>query len=125
MITQSVNSIGTLPMSGGQTAPAEAAPVELQHVAATAVVNPVVKQLGQKPIDAGEVKKAAEAVNSVLRQFDSRSLQFSVDDDVGVNVVKVVDTQTKELIKQIPSEEMLALARALDKLQGMLVKDKA
>jgi len=37
----------------------------------------------------------------------------------------VVDMATKDVIRQIPTPEVLAIAKALDKLQGLLVKDKA
>jgi len=71
-----------------------------------------------------ETQEAAKVANSVMDSL-SLSLNFSVDHDLGKVVVKVMDSATKEVIKQIPSEEMLAIARALDKLQGLLVQAKA
>jgi flagellar protein FlaG len=53
------------------------------------------------------------------------SIQFSVDPDTKMQVVKVVDASTKEVIRQIPSEEVIDIAKAIDKFQGMLVRDKA
>ncbi len=55
----------------------------------------------------------------------ARSLQFSIDDATGKTVVRVVDSATQEVIRQMPSEEVLAVARALDRLQGLLIKGKA
>lgn len=52
-------------------------------------------------------------------------LSFSVDEASGVRVVRIVDTTTKEVIRQYPSEEAIQLAQALDKLQGLLVREKA
>jgi flagellar protein FlaG len=71
-----------------------------------------------------QVEHATEVAN---RFMDSASLnlQFSVDRDVNKVVVKVVDTVTHEVIKQFPSEEMLAISKALDKLQGLLIKTHA
>lgn len=66
------------------------------------------------------VKKANQAIN-LLRS----NLQFTVDEETGINVVKFVDTQTKEVIRQIPSEEMLAIAKRLDELKGLLISEKA
>ncbi len=43
-----------------------------------------------------------------------RNLQFSVDKDLNRTVIRVVDTDTKQVIRQIPSEEMLAIARRTD-----------
>ncbi|HEX7633662.1 MAG TPA: flagellar protein FlaG, partial [Noviherbaspirillum sp.] len=40
-------------------------------------------------------------------------------------VVKVVDQQTKTVIRQIPTEETLEIAKALDRVQGLLIRQKA
>lgn len=66
------------------------------------------------------VKKIAEFV--APNQSD---INFSVDESSGIRVVKIIDRNSSEVIRQMPSEEAVALARALDKLQGLLIKDKA
>ncbi|MEW6313217.1 MAG: flagellar protein FlaG [Pseudomonadota bacterium] len=71
-----------------------------------------------------QVKRAAEMINKTIQSF-SRGLEFSVDEETDKTVVRVVDTQTNEVIRQMPSEEVLAIAKALDKLQGMLLRLKA
>ena len=121
MISQITNQAGQLPGHTGQAVPAAelkpqqpAAPVELPHRAVKAVSDEV---------DTATAKKAAEQINQVLKQFDN-NIQFSVDEHNKTNV-KVVDTQTKEVIRQMPSKEMLAIAQALDKFQGLLIKIKA
>lgn len=40
-----------------------------------------------------------------------RSLRFDVDNDTGITVITVRDRETDEVIRQIPSEELLELAR--------------
>lgn len=69
----------------------------------------------------------SQAVNQIqdVIQKTAQSLQFSIDKDTGTTVVKVVDTESKKVLRQIPSEEVLAIAKALDKLQGLLIKQKA
>lgn len=54
-----------------------------------------------------------------------QNLQFSVDGDSGQTVIKVVDSITKEVVRQIPSEEVLELAKELDKMQGLLLNQQA
>jgi flagellar protein FlaG len=82
-------------------------------------------QIVQKPANAETVsatpvkndKKANEELNAAVQQMNTyvqniqRDLQFSVDEESGRNVVKVIDSKSKEVIRQIPSEEVLALAR--------------
>lgn len=74
--------------------------------------------------NAEQLKSAIEKINKAVQSFD-RNLQFTVDSDTKMNIVKVIDTQTKDVIRQFPSEEALKIAQALDKLQGLLVRDKA
>lgn len=82
------------------------------------------KNQQDKTIDLNAAKDAAHQVNKVLKQID-RNLQFTVDDDTGTSIVKVIDTQSKEVIRQIPTQEVLEMSKALDKLQGLLFKEKA
>lgn len=71
-----------------------------------------------------EIEKAAQRANDFLKPINN-SIQFNVDDDTGITVVKVVDVATKEIIRQIPSEEMLAISQAIDTMKGLLVKQQA
>jgi flagellar protein FlaG len=89
----------------------------------------------QTPQDAAQADKAAppssEELNQAVKQIQdvitktANRLEFSIDEDLGVSIVKVVDTESKKLIRQIPSEEVLKIAKALDTLQGLLVKQQA
>ena len=71
-----------------------------------------------------QLNTAVKAVNSFVQPINN-DLEFSIDKDTGKTVVKVIDINTKEVIKQFPSEEMLAIAKALDGLKGLLVQQKA
>ncbi len=73
----------------------------------------------------GQVQQATQMISKAIQTFSS-NLEFSVDEvAVGKTVVKVVDRETGDMIRQIPSEEALAIARALDRLQGLLIRQKA
>lgn len=71
-----------------------------------------------------QISQAVEKIKAALPS-DANSLQFSLDDHTGKTIVKVVDTQTGELIRQIPSEELLKIAQSVDKMQGLLLKQSA
>ena len=78
---------------------------------------------GREP--SGEERKAAvEMLNQIVKS-NNESLQFSIDDDTDIRLVKLIDISTKETIRQFPSEEIVDIARAMKKLQGMMVVDKA
>lgn len=59
-----------------------------------------------------ELKYAVSKLNEYV-QNSRRDLHFSLDKDSGRVVVKVVDSETREVIRQIPSEEVIALAQGL------------
>ncbi len=91
----------------------------------TVVVEP---QKTQQPtanvkVDGEQLKAAVKAANDFIQPFNG-NLQFSIDKESGTTIVKVIDTVTKEVIKQFPSEEMLAIAKGLDQMTGLLVKQK-
>ena len=72
-----------------------------------------------------QLQRAAEVVNKALRQ-SSRNLEFRLDERTNRVVVKLTDTETGEVIRQIPSDEMLAISRAIGEFQqGLLLRQKA
>lgn len=75
-------------------------------------------------IPAMDVQIIQKAVQEVA-QPGASTLEFHTDADTGRVVVKITDTATGELVRQIPMEEMLALAKSLDRLQGLLLQTKA
>jgi len=70
------------------------------------------------------VRESVEKLNNFIRPYVT-SLRFSVDKDLGHVVVKVMDNETKEVLKQIPSEDALALTKALGKVAGLIVRQEA
>ena len=68
-----------------------------------------------------EEKEASEqALGDAVKQLNSyvqsinRNLEFNIDKDSGQTVVKVIDAETDEMIRQIPNEEALKIAKQLD-----------
>ena len=62
---------------------------------------------------AAEIAQATQNITDFVQSI-SRSLQISVDGDLGTTVIRVVDTETDELVRQIPSEEILQVARFIE-----------
>ena len=57
---------------------------------------------------------AVDRLNTKIQNLN-RNLEFSINQDNGGVLVKVVDANTREVIRQIPSEEVLVLARNIDR----------
>jgi|SRR5690242_594227 len=75
-------------------------------------------------IPAMNVQIIQKAVQEIA-QPGASTLEFHTDADTGRVVVKITDAATGEPVRQIPMEEMLALAKSLDRLQGLLLQTKA
>jgi len=74
------------------------------------------------------VRESIEKIAADLQKFVQsmgRDLNFSVDETTGYHVVRVVDQSTGELIRQLPSDELLKLAREFEQLQNALVSQRA
>jgi len=70
------------------------------------------------------IKEKVAEMNQYVQKLD-RKLEFTVDDSSGDTVVKVIDSETDELIRQIPSEEVLRIKKAVDTYRGILLETKA
>jgi flagellar protein FlaG len=70
------------------------------------------------------VSEAVSSLNDYVQQVN-RTLQFSVDERSGQTIIRVMDAETREVIRQIPPEEVLALARHLGEGRGGLVEEHA
>jgi flagellar protein FlaG len=73
------------------------------------------------PAERGQLSAAVEHINKML-QTVSPTLKFSIDDDSHRTIVKIVDQQTQEVIRQIPTAEALDISKALSKAQGLLIR---
>ena len=74
-----------------------------------------------EPID---VKGAVEKLNELV-QSQRTNVSFSVDEDAHATVIKIFKTETGELIKQFPPEEILAMKAKISKSVGWLYDSKA
>jgi flagellar protein FlaG len=62
--------------------------------------------------ESDELKQAVSQLNDFVQNMQ-RNLQFSIDKESGAMVVKVIDAKSEKVIRQMPSEETLRLARSL------------
>ncbi|MED5513386.1 MAG: flagellar protein FlaG, partial [Pseudomonadota bacterium] len=84
-----------------------------------------VQQSGEKDeLGREQLEKMAQQLQDFMGEMN-RSLQFQVDEESGRDVIKVVDKNSGELIKQYPSEEVLSLVAKLSETAGFLIDQKA
>ena len=108
-----------------EKAPPVIAPPFVSAQPTVAPLDPVkaVQQAAALP-DLAQVAEAVKNINKTMQAL-SRDLEFSIDTDSKQTIVKVVDQQTQEVIRQMPSVEALEIAKALDRVQGLLIRQKA
>ncbi len=75
----------------------------------------------QKP-ESQAVKEAVQQIQNFLANTQ-RQLKFNVDEQSGRTVITVVNSQTQEIIRQIPSEEVLNIAASLEQSGLQLFDD--
>lgn len=109
----------------GRTAAAGAAPPAVRPSVADQADAPANSPAGQTaaPVDPRDLKKSVEAINRQLK--DNSEVQFSIDETSGYSVVKVIDTESKKVLRQFPSQQALDIGRDLRGLKGMLVDNQA
>lgn len=71
-----------------------------------------------------EIEDKVSQLNDYM-QNSQRNLEFTVDDRSGASVITISDTETGEVIRQFPSEEVLEARNAVDKIKGLLIETKA
>lgn len=96
---------------------------EVVSQVASTIIKPSNVDASSQPTREVVAKAAAEIQQFV--QSMGRNLSFSVDETTGYNVVRVVNPSTGELVRQLPSEELLKIARDFQRLNNVLVSQRA
>lgn len=79
--------------------------------------------------DVVEISRAVQEINQRMQSV-RRDLEFSVDEVSRRTIIRVLDSETKEVIRDIPPETVLAMARMIklqqeDSIKGLLLEQKA
>ena len=111
---------GGVSLSVGSVQQTSASAVELPQQAVTHTGSTASAQYSNS-----ELQSAVDKLNSAMGKSNV-NLTFSIDKNTKQTVIKVIDSKTGDTIKQFPSEEAIAISKAIDHFQnGLLVKQKA
>jgi len=105
--------------AAGQAAAYGAKVMKAKDTAAPAASEPVKAQSVDPQALRHQLQEMVQKLNKQMEQ-SATSLGFSVDDSTGRNVVKVINKDTGEMVRQIPSEDVLRLAHSMEALKGLL-----
>jgi flagellar protein FlaG len=73
----------------------------------------------EPPVSAADVERAVRRLTALMSETQ-RSLRFQVDEISGRTVITVLDATTKEVVRQIPPPEFLAVVRHLARVGALL-----
>jgi uncharacterized FlaG/YvyC family protein len=86
--------------------------------------NPQVEATASQP-NSAELRELVGQANELLQARFS-DLKFTVDEGSNTNIVRIEDSATGEIIRQFPSEAVLAIARAFESMkQGTVFEGEA
>ena len=119
-----VNSIGSLAMDGTRKISAETLKVvssELQKSSTPIIVSPTGAEAAQDLVQtAADVKADAQQLQKMSDMVMGGKLRFNVNNELGSIVVKVVDPNTDQVLKEIPSVDIQKLKIQIRKAIGLL-----
>jgi flagellar protein FlaG len=73
----------------------------------------------EPPVSAADARRAVQRLTELMSETQ-RSLRFQVDELSGRTVITVLDAETKEVVRQIPPPEFLAVVRHLERIGALL-----
>ena len=123
MTSVNLSSAATSLLQSAGTLPQRASPAPTESVTRTSLTMPVSGDEVAKPTREA-VDQAAKHIQAFVQSV-GRSLDFSVDQSTGQTVLRVINPDNGELVRQLPAEETLRVARAIDYMQSMLVNQRA
>lgn len=131
MLIQNVNNMAQAPQparlasDGAPSAVVAASNVQAQPSAALDLPQVAVKQVAEQSPSTAQMQNVLDNINKALKQ-SNKNLEFTIDSDTKRSIVKLVDSETGDVIRQFPSEEALAISKAIDRIQqGLLLKQEA
>lgn len=111
-------------LSAGTDSKAAATPVPETRQILPEGGNTVPDNSSSSKVSNDQVDQIVEELNVKVQDI-RRELHFQVNAESGQTIISVVDSETQEVIRQIPPEEVVALAEHLEKHSGILMSARA
>ncbi|WP_160106524.1 flagellar protein FlaG [Pseudomonas izuensis] len=94
-----------------------------KSLAESAPVGAVKDESKSDQVEQEKLKMAVQEIEKFVQSV-KRNLEFSIDEPSGKVVVKVIASESGEVIRQIPNEEVLKLANSLNDASSLLFSAK-
>lgn len=73
----------------------------------------------------GDILEVVQDINGLLREVAATKVVFDVDEATGRSIVRVVNKETGEVLRQVPPEELLTLVARMEQLSGLIFNQEA
>lgn len=80
--------------------------------------------LTERALNQQDIEEEVRMVNQRLEEMGKASVHFNVDKESGELVVKVINRETEEVIREIPPEEIRQLKERLSEMRGILINQQ-
>ncbi|MFA5495395.1 MAG: flagellar protein FlaG [Porticoccaceae bacterium] len=77
---------------------------------------------GQSPVGTADLVEPIQRINGAMRPY---GVEFDLDTNASRVVTRIIDVESGEVIRQIPTEEVLRIAERLDDIVGRLISQEA
>lgn len=81
------------------------------------------KGSSNRPLSPEQLDKIVDDLNSFIQDV-RRELRFSVDRDSGQTIIKVIDSKSQRVVRQIPPDDIVGMADLLDGHSGLLMRTR-
>ena len=81
------------------------------------------KDVKKSVVKTDDLAKILEEVNDALKTLDVKR-GYRVDKDLNRTIVSIIDTETDDIIKQIPQEDAIRLAKNINEIIGLFYDDR-
>ncbi len=75
---------------------------------------------GNKALSMDEIEAIIKEMNEFIRIFNTK-VAFELDKETGKMILRIIDVQTNEVIRQIPPEELLRISKRISELLGLII----
>ncbi len=74
---------------------------------------------------ATDVATVVTALNNLVNQVAATKITFDVDENTGEQIIRVLNKETGEVLRQVPAEDLLNLAARMEQLKGLIFSEEA
>lgn len=86
--------------------------------------------VGEKIVNKDKESLSLEEIESVIKELNqfvqifNTKIAFEIDKETKKTILRIVDVETNEVVRQIPPEELLKISRRISELLGLIINDK-